>query len=184
MCRCCHRFKTSRFLDGISHPAPTNREWCFCRWLQSVPKGEGQLPQWITHPTCAGCIKKFYTPLTPGHPQYPKNPRPGDFFYIDIVGNIHRFGGMTGPKSTRPDPKDIEADQKKVADYINERQAKRDKELEESNKKAEEMLEKDLEEQKKEEAERKAKAKAFDAENLAKLTRTAEKFGFKMGPMP
>jgi secreted Zn-dependent insulinase-like peptidase len=106
---------------------------------------------------------------------------------VDICDNVHRFGGMTGPKPTRPDPKDIEADQKKVADYIKEKQAQKDKELEESNKVAEDMLAKDLEEEKKVETLRKLtkeEVAAFDAENMAKLTRSAERFGFKMGAMP
>lgn len=165
-------------------------------------------------PTCAGCVKLHYKPLYPGNPKYPKNPRPGDLFFIDECDVIHRFTGMTGPPSTRPDPKDIERDQKKVADYIKEKQAQRDKELEESNKKAEELLAKDLKEaeevakdieertadclasaepcpyhkklaeEKKPPKLTKEEAAAMDAANMARLQRTAAKFGCKVVEKP
>jgi len=159
--------------------------------MAKKPRKEEELPEWITVPTCSGCLKQFYKPCTPGHPLYPKNPRPGDFFYVDICDNVHRFGGMTGPKPTRPDPKDIELDQKKVADYIKEKQAQKDKELEESNKKAEDMLAKDMKEQeeakerllkglyekmKPEEREAFAEAALVELRNISK--------GFTDGPMP
>lgn len=191
MCRCCHKYKPQRFLDGISNPAPTKREWCFCNWVLAVPRGSLGGKEWITLPTCAGCIKKHYKPLLPGHPSYPKNPRPGDLFYIDDCGGVLRFGGLTGPPSTRPDPKDIERDQKKVADYIKEKQAQRDKELEESNKKAEELLEKDLKEAEEEKKKldtlkklTKEEAAALDAANMEKLKRSALKFGMTVVERP
>jgi molecular chaperone DnaK (HSP70) len=147
--------------------------------------------QWVTHPTCAGCMKKHYTPLYPGHPKYPKNPPPGEFFYLDDIGTVLRFGQITGPPSTRPDPKDIEKDKKKVADYIKEKQAQKDKELEEANKAAEELLARDEEEQKKYEeemekkrAERKAAAEKIDAENMEKLKRGALKLGVAIVEAP
>lgn len=155
-------------------------------------------------PTCAACIKVHYQPLYPGNPKYPKNPRPGDLFFVDSCGNVLRFGGLTGPPSTRPDPKDVERDQKKVADYIKEKQAQRDKELEESNKKAEELLEKDLKEAEEEKKKLEAcpsahcgacggqkapkltkeEAAAMDAANMARLQRTAAKFGMKVVETP
>lgn len=123
-------------------------------------------------PTCAGCVKLHYKPLYPGNPKYPKNPRPGDLFFIDECDVIHRFTAMTGPPSTRPDPKDIERDQKKVADYIKEKQAQRDKELEESNKRAEELLAKDLKEA--EEEKKKLELANEAVEALKKVARDIE----------
>ncbi|NJL70513.1 MAG: hypothetical protein HC888_02295 [Candidatus Competibacteraceae bacterium] len=114
-------------------------------------------PEWITAPTCAGCLKVHYKALFPGHPAYPKNPRPGDMFYIDSCDVVHRFGGMTGPPSTRPHPKDIERDQKKVADYIREKQAEKDKQLEESNRLAEQLLEEEEKKRKEHEEQQKMK---------------------------
>lgn len=153
MCRCCHKYKPERYQDG-TRQAPSKREWCFCLWVLQTPReiqNDPKLPeankallrQWVTHPTCAGCIKKHHEPLYPGHPKYPKNPRPGDLFFLDDMGGVLRFGCLTGPPSTRPDPKDVERDQKKVADYIKEKQAKKDKELEEANKKEDERRQKE-----------------------------------------
>ncbi len=144
MCRSCHKYKPERFLNGFN-AAPTKRDWCFCMWKLAIPRERLSHPEWITVPTCAACVKKHYKPLYPSHPCYPKNPRPGDLFFIDDMGGVLRFGGLTGPPSTRPHPKDVELEQKKVADYIKEKQAQRDKELEESNKVAEAMLAKDQE---------------------------------------
>lgn len=145
------------------------------------------LMQWVTHPTCAACIKKHYTPIYPGHPRYPKNPPPGEFFYIDSMDTLHRFGSITGPPSTRPDPKDIERDKKKVADWKREKQEEKDKKLEEENKKAEELLAKDEEEQKKHmeeferiKAERRAASEKKHAEDMAKLQKGAAKLGVQV----
>jgi arginyl-tRNA synthetase len=136
-------------------------------------------------------VKKFYTLLSPGHPKYPKNPPPGEKFYIDVMGGVLRYGGLTGPPSTRPDPKEEQKEKKKVVDYIKEKQAEKDRKLEEENKKAEELQRMDEEEKKKymealEKArqERKAAAARFDAENMEKLKRGALKLGVTIVQVP
>jgi hypothetical protein len=122
---------------------------------------------------------------------YPKNPPPGEFFYLDAFGKRARFGEFTGPKPMRPDPKVIQEDKKKVADYIREKQAEKDRKLEEENKKAEELQRMDEEEQKKymerlekAKAERRAASEAKHREDLAKLQRGGVKLGVQVVEVP
>lgn len=92
------------------------------------------------------CIIIHFKPLLPGHPKYPPYAIDGQAWYIDSMGERHKFLKFTGPKAATPDPAIIAENMKKIEESGKVKLAEM-QERKRQNKIADELLARELKEQ-------------------------------------